>query len=87
MFLAFMLIMDPFTTLANVVPMLGSFVGGATALIAIVLTLILGSIIIASAWFSARPLIALAVIVVGIGGAVALRRLTRAPATIHSEEG
>ena len=77
MFFAFMLIMGPLSTLANVIPMLGSFVGGATAVIAITFTLILGSIIIALAWFSARPLIALAVIVVGIGGAVALAKLAK----------
>jgi hypothetical protein len=67
MFFGFMLIMGPLATFANVIPMVGSLVEGASALVAGVLTLLLGSIVIAIAWFASRPLLSLAIIGVGIG--------------------
>jgi len=67
MFFGFMLIMGPLETLANVIPMLGSVIGGASALVAGVLTLLLGSLVIAIAWFASRPLLSLTIIGVGIG--------------------
>ncbi len=67
MFFGFMLIMGPLATFANVIPMFGSLVEGASALVAGVLTLLLGSIVIAIAWFASRPLLSLAIIGVGIG--------------------
>jgi len=67
MFIGFTLIMGPLATLANVLPFLGSLVGGVTSIVAGVLTILLGSIVIALAWFGARPMLSLALIVVGVG--------------------
>ena len=75
MFFGFTMIMGPLATLAKVIPMLGSLMGGVTSIIAAALTLVLGSIIIALAWFSSRPLMSLAIIAVGIGIAFALGKL------------
>jgi len=75
MFFGFTMIMGPLATLAKVIPMLGSLVGGVTSIVAGALTLILGSIIISLAWFSSRPLMSLAIIVVGVGIAFALGKL------------
>jgi len=65
MFIGFSMILKPLSTIANVVPMFGSLIGGVTALIAGAITLILGSIIIALAWFSSRPMLSLTIIGIG----------------------
>ena len=75
MFIGFSLLMAPLSTLANVIPMLGSLVEGATGIVAGLLTLLLGSIIIALAWFTSRPLLSLAIISVGIALSFGLSKL------------
>lgn len=77
MFIGFMLIMGPLSTLAKVIPMLGSLVAGATSIVAAILTLIIGSLVIAIAWFAVRPLLTLILIVVGFGLAVVIRKLKK----------
>ena len=77
MFVGFMLIMGPLATLANVIPMLGSLVEGASALVAGVLTLLLGSVVIAVAWFASRPMLSLIIIGVGIGLTMILGRFKK----------
>jgi len=74
MFIGFSLIMGPLATIAKVIPMLGSLVGGATGIIAGVLTLVLGSIVISLAWFTSRPMLSLAIIGIGIAIAVGLAK-------------
>ncbi|SHO81368.1 hypothetical protein MNB_SV-15-934 [hydrothermal vent metagenome] len=66
MFIGFNMILKPLSTLANVVPMFGSLVGGVTGVIAGAITLILGSIVIALAWFASRPMMSLTIIGVGV---------------------
>jgi len=77
MFVGFMLLMGPLATLANVIPMLGSLVEGASAMVAGVLTLLLGSVVIAIAWFASRPMLSLIIIGVGIGLTMILGRLKK----------
>ncbi|MFK5974872.1 MAG: TMEM43 family protein [Sulfurovum sp.] len=72
MFIGFGMIMGPLTTLANVLPFLGFLVGGVTSVVAGVFTLILGSLVIAIAWFGARPMLSLGIIAVGVVIALAL---------------
>jgi hypothetical protein len=69
MFIGFTLIMGPLQTFAKVVPLLGSLVGGVTSIVAAVFTLLIGSTVIALAWFSSRPLLSLSI--VGVGVAIA----------------
>lgn len=66
MFMGFSMMMGILSTLAKVIPFLGSLVGGVTGIIAGVLTLVVGSIVIALAWLSSRPLLSLGILVVGI---------------------
>ncbi len=75
MFIGFTMIMGPLATIAKVVPMFGSLVGGVTGIIAGVLTLILGSVVIALAWFGSRPLLSLGILAVGVGIAVVMAKL------------
>ena len=75
MFIGFTMIMGPLATIAKVVPMFGSLVGGVTCIIAGVLTLILGSVVIALAWFGSRPLLSLSILAVGVGVAVIMAKL------------
>ncbi len=90
MFIGFILIMGPLATFAKVIPMLGSLVGGATALIAGVLTLLLGAIIISLAWFASRPMFSLIIIGLGIAIAVGLakfgkkKELSSSPTTVRA---
>jgi hypothetical protein len=84
MFFGFMLIMGPLATLANVIPMFGSLVEGASALVAGVLTLLLGSIVIAIAWFASRPLLSLAIIGVGIGLTMLMGRFKKEKVALTS---
>lgn len=69
MFLGFSMMMGILSTLAKVIPFLGSLVGGITGIAAGVLTLLVGSLVIALAWFSARPMLSLAIL--GIAGVIA----------------
>jgi len=75
MFIGFTMIMGPLATIAKVVPMFGSLVGGVTGIIAGVLTLILGSVVISLAWFGSRPLFSLSILAVGVGVAVIMAKL------------
>lgn len=66
MFMGFSMMMGILSTLAKVIPFLGSLVGGVTGIIAGVLTLVVGSIVIALAWLSSRPLLSLGILVAGV---------------------
>lgn len=74
MFISFSMVMGPIATFAKVIPALGSLAGGVTGIIAGVLTLILGSLVIALAWFGSRPLLSLGIIGVGVAIAVAMAK-------------
>jgi len=67
MFVGFSLMMGPLQAFAKVIPALGTLAGGATGIIAGILTLILGSVIIAIAWLGARPMLSLSIIAVAVG--------------------
>jgi len=77
MFFGFILIIDPLSTLANVIPMLGSLIGGASAIVAGVLTLLIGSVVIAIAWFTSRPFLSLIIIGVGVVLTMVLKRFNK----------
>ncbi len=74
MFMAFSMMMSLLSTLVKVIPFMGSLVGGVTGIAAAVLTLILGSIVIAIAWFASRPMLSLAILAVGFAIAVGLAK-------------
>lgn len=87
LFIGFQLFFGLFGAIGDVIPFIGSLVRGGTALIALVLTLIVGPVTIAIGWFAYRPLLSLAI----IGGGVALAAIVMvmkrrsAPASTRSE--
>jgi hypothetical protein len=75
MWIGLALIFSPLSVLAGVIPFLGSLVGAGAGLASFVLTLILGPLMIAIAWFAVRPLMSIAIVVVGLALAFAASRL------------
>ncbi|MEA2028076.1 MAG: TMEM43 family protein [Campylobacterota bacterium] len=72
MFIGFNMILGPLVAIANVVPFIGSLIGAGTGLISAALTFIIGSLVIALAWFASRPLLSLVIIAVGVAIALLL---------------
>ena len=67
MFIGFCLLMGPLSVLADVIPFIGSIVGGATAFVSFFLTVGIGSIVVAVSWIAFRPMIGIPLFVVGGG--------------------
>ena len=65
MFLSFSGILNYFTGFADYIPVIGPLLSGVKSVIAGVLTLILGSFVIAIAWFSARPILSISILIIG----------------------
>lgn len=81
LYIAYRLLFAPVGVLADVIPLLGRIARAGTGLIAFALTVATGTVVIAIAWFWYRPLLSLAIIV--IGGAITwffARRARRAAA-------
>jgi hypothetical protein len=66
MFFGFLLILKPLSVLADVLPILGSLVGGVSALIAFLLSLGISFVVIAISWISFRPLLGISLLVVAV---------------------
>ena len=78
MTLGFSMVLGPLSVLADVVPFIGDLIGGASGLVAFAAASLVGSVTIALAWFAHRPLLALAVLAIGLAIAFGLRRLAGA---------
>jgi hypothetical protein len=76
-FIGFQLFFGLFGVIGDVIPFIGSLLRGGTAIIALVLTLIIGPITIAIGWIAYRPLLAFAIIGVGIALAALIIFLRR----------
>lgn len=74
----FAMVLAPLGVLADVLPLMGSLVRMGTGLIGLVLGLAVGTLTIALAWLTFRPLLACAILVVGCGAAYGIYRLGRA---------
>lgn len=73
--IGFALLFAPVNLLASYVPILGSLVSGATFLVALGATLVVGPTVIAIAWFAVRPLLSVALIAGALVAVLGLRRL------------
>lgn len=76
-FIGFQLFFGLFGVVGDVIPFIGSLLRGGTAIIALILTLIIGPVTIAVGWIAYRPLLAFAIIGIGIVLAAALIFLRR----------
>lgn len=74
-FISFLFLMGPLTTLTDWIPGLGALVSGGVFLIALAGTLVVGSLSISIAWLFYRPLFAIAIVVCSVGLVVLLRML------------
>ena len=77
--IGFALVLAPLSVLASVVPFLGSLVGAGAGLAALILTLALGPLTIAIAWFAVRPLMAIGVVAAGLIAAFLVSWLRSSP--------
>ncbi len=66
---------ETFKLLASFIPVLGSLVSGATALIGATAISIMGSLVIALAWFADRPMISIVVMALGFAIAFGFRSM------------
>jgi len=85
MFLGWQIIFNPFKVLADVVPFIGSIMGFGTGLLAAVLTCILAPTTIAIAWLFYRPVVGIAILLLGLGLAFGLSRLRRARPAVQGK--
>ena len=69
---AFSMMMRPIAVTADVVPFIGYIVRKGTGLIAFVLAILVGSVVIAAAWFFYRPLLSIIIVAIGAGIAIAV---------------
>ncbi len=82
LFIGFVFILSILGVIADLVPFIGSLVRFGTTAIALIFTLLIGPTVIAIAWITYRPLIAIAVLAAGIAlaaGILYLRRGKAAP--------
>ena len=73
----FNMLMAPLGVLADVLPLAGTIVRMGTGLIAFALGMLIGTVTIALAWIVFRPLIGIAILVIGGGIAFGAYRLAR----------
>ncbi len=72
MFAGLSMIFKPLVTVADVVPFLGGILSMGFGIVAFVVALLLSLLVIAIAWIAARPILAIGLIVVGVGVFVAV---------------
>lgn len=75
MFAGFAMSFAPLTGTLGQIPVIGGLIRGGAFLVGLVMTLTLGAVVIAAGWIFYRPLLAIAVLVVGLGLAFALSRM------------
>lgn len=80
LFAGFALILSLLGIIADVIPFAGSIVRFGTSLIAFILTLLIGPLVIAIAWFAYRPLLSIAILAAGLAIAAAIVFLRRGKA-------
>ncbi len=82
MWIGLALAFSPLSALAAVIPFLGSLVAVGAGLASFVLTLVIGPLMVAIAWFAVRPLMSIAIAAAGLALAFAASRLmsSRRPA-------
>lgn len=80
MLVGFNIVLRPLAVAGSVIPLLGDVIGAGTFLVGLVCTVAVAPIVIAFGWLWYRPLIGIAVLVVGAAATWGLSRLLRARA-------
>jgi uncharacterized membrane protein YecN with MAPEG domain len=75
MFIGISMIFKPIATFGDVVPIVGSILNFGIGVFAFIVSLALSLIVIAIAWIAARPILGIALLVIGVGGFVAFKVL------------
>lgn len=70
--LGFYMVFAPINLIASYVPLLGSLVSGATFVVALAATIVVGPSVIALAWLAYRPLFSLGLVAVAVAIAIGL---------------
>jgi hypothetical protein len=83
MLIGFLLMANPISVLAGVIPLFEQLVGIGVGLLALIIAVPLTLIVIALAWIAYRPLIGGGLIAVGLVLGYLLRRLLHRPAASH----
>jgi hypothetical protein len=78
MLIGFNFVLRPLAVAGSVIPLLGDVIGAGTFLVALVCTVAIAPIVIAFGWLWYRPLIGIAVLVVGAAATWGLMKLLRA---------
>lgn len=76
MFFGLMMILKPLVTLGDVVPFIGSILHFGTGVVSFIIAFSLSLIVIAIAWIAARPLLAIILLIIGIGAFITLKVLS-----------
>jgi hypothetical protein len=75
MWIGFALAFAPISVIASVIPFLGGLAGFGAGLMSFVLTLTVGPLMIAIAWFTVRPLMSIGLVVAGLAIAFGVAKL------------
>ncbi|MDO4954341.1 MAG: TMEM43 family protein [Akkermansia sp.] len=85
MFIGLNMIFKPLSVLGDVVPFIGTLIGGATGMVAAVIAFILSIITIGIAWIWYRPVLGIALVVVALVIAFLLIKRRRKPVAADAE--
>ena len=77
MFVGFAMILRPLAVVGDVIPILGDIIRAGTGLVALICTVAIAPLVIAIGWLWYRPLVGIALIVVGAAATWGLTRLAR----------
>ncbi|MCX7678117.1 MAG: TMEM43 family protein, partial [Spirochaetes bacterium] len=75
MFIGITLIFKPIVTFGDVIPIIGSILNFGIGAFAFIVALALSLVVIAIAWIAARPILGIALLVIGVGSFVAFKVL------------
>ena len=73
LFIGFQMILGVLPVVGSVIPFIGNIIGAGVGLVSFLLTIIIGTVVIAIAWITYRPFIAVILFAVAVAGFVMLR--------------
>jgi hypothetical protein len=74
-FLGWVLVFRPLSVVGDLVPLVGTILSVGTGLVAMFLTFLIAPTVIGIAWLFYRPLIGIAILLAGLGGAIGIKML------------